>query len=125
MTPHLDPSKIFTEYDFRNFCCPEVSFVFLSSYQFHRVFKPTQDVLYNFSSVCTTDKSLVMQQVFHLVCYICLCQLGKSSDFHDAVFTFVHQMCPGSGMNTSQLICLSPLSDVMCRECHSHGRLRL
>jgi len=84
-----------------------------------------QDVLYNLSYICTTDKSVVMQQAFHFVCYIRLCQLAKTEDFHDAVFTFVHQMCLGSGMNTSQLICLIPLSNVMCMEYHSHGHLRL
>ena len=33
ITSHLDPSKIFTEYYFRNFFRAEVSFVLLSSYE--------------------------------------------------------------------------------------------
>jgi len=66
-----------------------------------------------------------MQQLFHLVCYICLSQLVKTEDFHDAVFTLVHQMRQGSRMNSSQLICLSPLTDVIYREYHLHGRLLL
>jgi len=49
-----------------------------------------QEVLYNLSSICTTDKSVVTQQVFHLVCYIRLCQLVKTENFHDAVFVLVN-----------------------------------
>jgi len=37
-----------------------------------------QDVLYNLSAVCTIYKSVIMQQVFHLVCYIRLCQHAKT-----------------------------------------------
>jgi len=65
-----------------------------------------QEVLYNLSSMYTTDKSIVTQQVFHLVCYIRLCQLVKTENFHDAVFALVNQICSGSGMNTLQLMSL-------------------
>ena len=87
--------------------------------------QPTWDVGYNLSSVCTTDKSVVKQKVFHLICYLRLCQLVKSKDLHYAVFALIHQMCPGSRMNTSQLMSLSLLSDAMCRAYHSHEHLRL
>ena len=82
-------------------------------------------MLYNLSSVCTTDKSAVMQQLFHFFSYIGLRQLVKTEKFHNAVFTLVPQMQGSSQMDTSQLICLSPLSDVMCIEYHCNGRLRL
>ena len=49
-----------------------------------------QEVLYNFSSICMPDKSVVTQQVFHLVCYNRLCQLVKTENFYDAVFALVN-----------------------------------
>ena len=101
--------------------------------------QPTWDVGYNLSSVCTTDKSVVKQKVFHLICYLRLCQLVKSKDLHYAVFTLIqlvkskdlhyavftliHQMCASSRMNTLQLISLSLLSDTMCRAYHLHEHL--